>query len=422
MTVPSHWRALSLDYRDPAIPFEEIVLLIDLSGPATGAAYSRSDVVEALHEHQPAVVAISSGTLVGAVVARVCGSDAHLMTLALHPQWRRQGIGSALLRQLDQEIIHRGARRLLAVVHPGQVGELAFSNQGFTRQDGLHLYLRDASMVPEELAIVEQFGGQVVAANLWESLKGFSSAKEILERRVVAPLAHAELAEQLGLVPPAAVLLFGPPGTGKTSFARAMASRLSWAFVEIHPSLLGQGVEGGRALRDTLSELGKVDRLVCFIDEADEIASDRSERPDSQPLVNELLKAVPVFKSRPDSLMVMATNSIDAIDPALLRPGRFDLIIPVGAPDGAERADLASEFLPAADPGDVAERTAGFTPADFALAAQRSAQSAFDRALAGGSPEVGADDVLAAIQHTRPSVSAEAIRQFEDEAQHFSRL
>ena len=137
---------------------------------------------------------------------------------------------------------------------------------------------------------------------------------------------------------------------------------------------------------------------MCFIDEADEIASDRSERPDSQPLVNELLKAVPVFKSRPASLMVMATNSIDAIDPALLRPGRFDLIIPVGAPDEAERADLASEFLPAREPGDVAARTAGFTPADFALAAQRGAQMAFDRALAGGSPEIGADDILAAIQ------------------------
>jgi transitional endoplasmic reticulum ATPase len=420
--MKNQWRALTLDYRDPAIPFEEIVRLIDMSGAATGAAYSRSDVVEALHEHQPGVVAVASGGLVGAVVARVGGSDAHLMALALHPDWRKLGIGSALLRQLDQEIIHRGARRLLALVNPGQVGELAFSNQGFTHLDGLHLYVRDASMVPEELEVVERFGGHVPAGGLWESMKGFSAAKGILDRRVVAPLAHTELADQLGLVPPAAVLLFGPPGTGKTSFARAIASRLSWAFVELHPSLLGQGVDGARALRDTLAELGRVDRLVCFIDEADEIASDRSERPDSQPLVNELLKAIPVFKSRPHRLMVMATNSIAAIDPALLRPGRFDLVIPVGAPDEAERAELAAEFLPNGDPGEVARRTFGFTPADFALVAQRSAQLAFDRALTDGSPVIGSDDVLAAIGLTRPSVSPDAARRFEEEAVAYSRL
>jgi GNAT superfamily N-acetyltransferase len=419
----NQWRVLPLDDHDPAVAAEEIVRLIDLSEGATSAAYSRSDVVEALHEHQPAVVAVApGGTLLGACVARVCGTDAHLMTLALHPEWRRRGIGSALLRQLDQEIIHRGARRLLALVRPGQVGEVAFSNQGFTHLDGLHLYLRDASMVPEELAVVERFGGSVPAEGLWEGMKGFSAAKEILDRRVVAPLAHTELADRLGLVPPAAVLLFGPPGTGKTSFARAIASRLSWAFVELHPSLLGQGVEGARALREALAELGRVDRLVCFIDEADEIASDRSTRPDSQPLVNELLKAVPVFKARPDRLMVMATNSIATIDPALLRPGRFDLIIPVGAPDGAERADLAAEFLSAGDPGEVAERTAGFTPADFALVAQRGAQLAFDRAVSGGTPELGAEDVLAAIALTRPSVSPAAAERFAGEAGLYSRL
>jgi GNAT superfamily N-acetyltransferase/DNA polymerase III delta prime subunit len=420
--VKDHWRALTFDYRDPAIPFEEIVRLMDMSGTATGAAYSRSDVVEALHEHQPAVVAVSSGNLVGVVVARLGGSDAHLMALALHPEWRQKGIGSALLRQLDQEIMHRGARRLLALVRPGQVGEMAFSNQGFTHLDGLHLYTREASMVPEELAVVERFGGQVPAGGLWESMKGFSSAKEILDRRVVAPLAHGELADKLGLVPPAAILLFGPPGTGKTSFARAIASRLSWAFVELHPSLLGSGVEGARSLHDALTELGKVDRLVCFIDEADEIASDRSERLDSQPLVNELLKAIPVFKSRPQRLVVMATNSIAAIDPALLRPGRLDLIIPVGAPDEAERADLAAEFLPGGNPKEVAACTAGFTPADFALVAQRSAQLAFDRALAGGTEQIGSDDVLQAIRLTRPSVSPEAAGRFDLEASAYSRL
>ena len=318
---PSSWRVVTLDHRDLAVPFEEVVRLIDTAGTATGAAYSRSDVVEALHEQQPTVVALASGALVGVLTARVAGPDAHILAFALHPQWRNRGIGSALLRALDQEVIHRGARRLLAMLGPGQVGELAFANQGFAHTEGLHLYTRDASMVPEELAAVERYGGQFPPGGLWDSMKGFSATKELLERRVVAPLSHTELADQLGLAAPGAVLLFGPPGTGKTSFARATASRLRWAFVELHPSLLGQGAHGAATLRDTLDELRRVDHLVCFIDEADEIASDRAERPDVQPLVNELLKAIPQFKARPGRLMVMATNTIAAIDPALLRPG-----------------------------------------------------------------------------------------------------
>jgi transitional endoplasmic reticulum ATPase len=118
----------------------------------------------------------------------------------------------------------------------------------------------------------------------------------------------------------------------------------------------------------------------------------------------------------------MATNSIAAIDPALLRPGRFDLIIPVGAPDEAERADLAAEFLTGADPKEVAAHTSGFTPADFSLVAQRSAQLAFDRALGGGPEDIGPDDVLVAIRLTRPSVSPEAAERFDAEASTYARL
>src|SRR5208283_2987331 len=175
-----------------------------------------------------------------------------------------------------------------------------------------------------------------------------------------------------------AAIAFGVGGTHRVACSgRSHAVRPSWHREDVlrpcycvtallglrrtAPSLLGHGTEAAASLRGALSDLGHVDRLVCFIDEADEIASARDARPESQPIVNELLKAIPIFKSRPGRLMVMATNSIAAIDPALLRPGRFDLIIPVGAPDREGRKELAGEFLGSCDPDDMAERTEGFT-------------------------------------------------------------
>ena len=94
------WRVLSLDHRDPVAPLEAVVELIDLAGTSVAVPYGRSDVVEALNEHQPAAVAVTSGsggtTLVGAAVARAAGHDAYLLAFALHPGWRHKGIGSAL--------------------------------------------------------------------------------------------------------------------------------------------------------------------------------------------------------------------------------------------------------------------------------------------------------------------------------------
>ena len=102
---------------------------------------------------------------------------------------------------------------MLALVESGQVGEVAFADQGFDRIGGLHFYVRSASIVPEELEIVERYGGNFPAMGLWEEMKGFSTAKELLELRIVAPLAHSELADSVGLRAPAAVMLFNCPPT-----------------------------------------------------------------------------------------------------------------------------------------------------------------------------------------------------------------
>ena len=88
--------------------------------------------------------------------------------------------------------------------------------------------------------------------------------KQIIERRIVDPLAHPEIAERYGVQPPKAVILFGPPGTGKTSFAKAISSRLGWPFVELFPSRLAATGNGGLAasLREAFAELAELDELV----------------------------------------------------------------------------------------------------------------------------------------------------------------
>ena len=98
--------------------------------------------------------------------------------------------------------------------------------------------------------------------------------KELIERRVILPLAQPQLAERLGLVPPRANGLFGPPGTGKTSFAKGAASRLGWPLVELFPSRpAGESPAGlAAALREAFALVAELDKVVLFIDEVEEIA------------------------------------------------------------------------------------------------------------------------------------------------------
>ena len=193
---------------------------------------------------------------------------------------------------------------------------------------------------------VAKLGGRMIDPGLWDELRGMDEPKEIIERRVILPLAEPELARRHGVVQPKAIILFGPPGTGKTTFAKGIASRLGWPFFEVSPSEIGaEGAERqAKLLAETFDELLEVPAAVVFVDEVEDLASIRSdERRVSPSVTNEFLKQIPRMREAPHHLLACATNWVSRLDPAFLRPGRFDYVLPVGPPDAeARRDDLAA--------------------------------------------------------------------------------
>jgi len=253
--------------------------------------------------------------------------------------------------------------------------------------------------------------------------------KKIIDGRVVAPLADPTTAERVGVKAPATVLLFGPPGTGKTTFAKAIAGRLGWPFIELLPSKLESGADSiSSELRQAMNDLLQLERAVVFIDEFDEIASARERNPATKGVVNELLKMIPLYRLTPGHLLVCATNFVGDIDSAVLRPGRFDLVIPIGPPDLSARLALWEAALSRLDQRGVeieklARESDGYTPGDVELAAQRAATAAFDRIREGAEPSyISSDDLDTAIARTRASVSSAIRQRFIEEAERFARV
>ncbi|WOF15596.1 proteasome-activating nucleotidase [Methanoplanus sp. FWC-SCC4] len=161
-----------------------------------------------------------------------------------------------------------------------------------------------------------------------------------IKEAVELPLCKPELFEKVGISPPRGVLLHGPPGTGKTLLARAVAHETNAKFLRVVGSELVQKYigEGARLVRE-LFELAKRDApSIIFIDEIDAIGAQRTESLTSgdrevQRTLMQLLADLDGFKNRGDVKIIGATNRIDILDPALLRPGRFDRMIEIPEPD-----------------------------------------------------------------------------------------
>lgn len=268
---------------------EQAVQLWESVTAAEGRSpFSLAEVLAAVGARQPALIALAGEQVVGAVAARVDGQRAWVLRWSVAEEHRRRGLGTELLRTLERRLHGLGVREISMLA--GQDGRAVDAAQaaGYVEQEGM-LYLEkrrlQASAADDR---VEELGGTWPSEELWLAIGGMEREKELIERRVILPLAEREEARRHGVVAASAVILFGPPGTGKTTFAKGIAGRLGWAFVEIFPSQLAGADAHGRAgaLRSLFEQLQYLDRVVVFIDEVEEIASHRQERPETHVIAN----------------------------------------------------------------------------------------------------------------------------------------
>ncbi|WP_421077047.1 proteasome-activating nucleotidase [Methanothermococcus sp. Ax23] len=226
--------------------------------------------------------------------------------------------------------------------------------------------------------------------------------KEVVE----LPLTHPELFEKVGIEPPKGVLLYGPPGTGKTLLAKAVAHETNASFIKIVGSELVKKFigEGAKLVRDVFKLAKEKAPCIIFIDEIDAVASRRTESltggdREVQRTLMQLLAEMDGFESKGDVKIIAATNRPDILDPAILRPGRFDRIIEVPAPSEEGRLDILKIHtknmnLKHVDLKKVAEMTEGCVGADLKAICTEAGMFA----IRDGREYVTMDDFLTAIE------------------------
>lgn len=389
-----------------------------------GGDLSTDEAVDLMHS-DPAValVAETEGEMVGMVLGSALATVGWVHRLALQPDpVNEREVAECLLEALEVRLADLGVRRLQTIVADGEPARTHLERRDFHSVGGaLYLERRISAVSAVPSGLTEVFG-RMIPPGLWDEMKGLDEAKEIIERRVILPLAEPELARRHAVAPPRAIVLFGPPGTGKTTFAKGISSHLGWPFVEIQPSeLAGEGEEHqARLLAGTIDRILELEAAVVFVDEVEDLASIRHEQRRVSPSVtNEFLKQIPRLREVRQHLLVCATNWIDRLDPAFLRPGRFDYVLPVGPPDGDTRAAIWTRYTDEItdeeiDISSLVEASEMFTPADIEFAARKAAQHAFEREhFEGAEHRARTEDFLRAIKQVRPTLTPKMLEAFD---------
>jgi len=256
----------------------------------------------------------------------------------------------------------------------------------------------------------------------WEDVGGLEDVKKVLKEIIELPLKDPEMFNRMGITPPRGILLFGPPGCGKTLLAKAVANESQANFISIKgPEVMSKWVgESEKAVRQIFKKAKQVAPAIVFLDEIDAIAPRRgASMADSgvtERLVNQLLTSIDGLESLEGVVIVGATNRPDIVDPALLRAGRFGKLVLIPVPDRDARLEIFkvhTREMPLKDVNleELADRTENFSGADIESLCKEAGLNALRKDP--NASVVTMEEFEEALMHVRPSVDKETMEFYE---------
>jgi transitional endoplasmic reticulum ATPase len=331
------------------------------------------------------------------------------------------GFVGADLAALAREAAMKALRRALPHVDP-ETGDIPpdILNSLFVTQVDFEMALSEVSPSALREVMVEKPNVR------WDDIGGLEKVKAQLREAVEAPLKHPEVFSGMGIRTPKGIMLFGPPGTGKTLLAKAVATESEANFIAVKgPEFFNKYVgESEKAVREIFKKARQVAPCILFFDEIDAILSARGTRDDSgvsQRIVNQFLAEVDGMQTLQNVLVIGATNRADMLDPAVLRPGRFDAVLFVPPPDRAARLEILkvhTRKMPLAKDVNLerlADLTDGFSGADIEGLCREAAMAAVRNNWKVKPVEMKHFDE--ALREVRPSISPDDLKRFREIAE-----